>query len=48
MLRREPEWPNQTMDQLLELAFDGCIIDNPNHEVVNRLLFPDDEDGFTQ
>lgn len=48
MLRREPEWPNQTMDELLELAFDGCIIDNSSHEVINRLLFPDDEDGVSQ
>jgi hypothetical protein len=47
-LRREPVWPEKTIDELLELAFDGYIINHSAHEVVNRLLFPDDEDGFTQ
>lgn len=47
-LRREPTWPEKTIDELLELGFDGYIIDNPNHEVVNRLLWPDDEDGVSQ
>jgi hypothetical protein len=47
-LRREPVWPEKTMDELLELGFDGYIINNPNHEVVNRLLWPDDEDGVSQ
>ena len=47
-LRREPAWPVKTIDELLELAFDGFIINNPNHEVINRLLWPDDEDGVSQ
>jgi hypothetical protein len=47
-LRREPTWPVKTMDELLDLGFDGYIINNPNHEVVNRLLWPDDEDGISQ
>ena len=47
-LRREPTWPDKTMDQLLEIAFDGFIINNSRHEVINRLLWPDDEDGVSQ
>ena len=47
-LRREPAWPVKTIDELLELAFDGFIINNPNHEVINRLLWQDDEDGVSQ
>ncbi len=47
-LRREPAWPTKTIDELLELAFDGNIISYASHEVVNRLLFPDDEDGVSQ
>jgi hypothetical protein len=47
-LRKEPIWQAQTMDELLDLAFNGKILDNPCHEVVNRLLFPDDEDGVSQ
>jgi hypothetical protein len=45
-LRREPVWPAKTMDELLELAFDGFIIsDVTGQDVLNRLLSPDDEDG---
>jgi hypothetical protein len=47
-LRREPVWPEKTIDELIDLGFDGFIINNPNHEVVNRLLWPDDEDGVSQ
>ena len=47
-LRKEPAWPNQSMDELLDLAFDGKIIDNSRHEVVCRLLWPEDEDGVSQ
>jgi hypothetical protein len=45
-LRREPVWPEKTMDQLLELAFDGFIIsDVMNLDVVNRVLYPQDDDN---
>jgi hypothetical protein len=47
-LRREPAWATQTMDELLDLAFDGNVIGYASHEVVNRLLYPDDEDGVSQ
>ena len=47
-LRREPAWATKTMDELLDLAFDGNTIGYASHEVVNRLLFPDDEDGVSQ
>jgi hypothetical protein len=43
-LRREPVWSNQTLDTLLELAFGDKFIVNASHEVVNRLLHPDDFD----
>jgi hypothetical protein len=47
-LRREPVWPVKTMDELLDLAFDGKIIAFSNHEVIARLLSPQDEDGISQ
>jgi hypothetical protein len=43
-LRREPEWSNKALDELLEMAFDEKLISRVDHEVVNRLLFPQDED----
>jgi hypothetical protein len=47
-LRREPVWPEKTMDELLELAFDGFIIsDVTNLDVVNRLLYPQDDDSVS-
>lgn len=37
-LRREPVWPDKTIDDLLELAFDGFIISSEsNQDVINRL-----------
>jgi hypothetical protein len=44
-LRREPVWSNATLDELLEKALaTKMYISRPDHEVINRLLFPDDED----
>ena len=43
-LRREPVWSNKTLDELLDLAFGDKFITNASHEVVNRLLHPDDFD----
>jgi hypothetical protein len=48
MLRREPVWPSKTIDELLDLAFDGFTIGYASHEVVMRLLNPMDEDGDSQ
>ena len=33
----EPEWPTQTLEELLEIAFRGFIIDNQDHAVVKQL-----------
>jgi len=43
-LRRDPVWSDKTLDELLDLAFGDKFIINASHEVVNRLLFPDDFD----
>lgn len=34
----EPSWPVESMDSLLEVAFRGRILDDPNHPVVIDLL----------
>ena len=36
-LRREPEWSDKSLDQLLEMAFGDNYITRVDHEVVNRL-----------
>jgi hypothetical protein len=33
----EPEWPNLSMPQLMELAFKGFIVDTLEHPVIRRL-----------
>jgi hypothetical protein len=43
-LRREPEWSDKSLDELLEMAFGDNYITRVDHEVVNRLLYPDDDD----
>jgi hypothetical protein len=43
-LRREPDWSDKSLDELLEMAFGDNFINRVDHEVVNRLLCPDDED----
>jgi hypothetical protein len=43
-LRREPTWSDDTMDDLLEKAFGDHFINRRDHEVINKLLFPDDGD----
>ena len=43
-LRREPEWSDKSMDELLEMAFGDNYITRVDHEVVNRLIYPDDDD----
>ena len=43
-LRREPEWSDKSLDELLEMAFGDNYITRVDHEVVNRLIFPDDYD----
>lgn len=46
-LRREPVWSDKTLDELLEMAFGENLITRRDHEVVNRLLYPDDSDFET-
>jgi hypothetical protein len=43
-LRREPVWSDRSLDDLLALAFGDNYINRPDHEIVSRLLYPDDED----
>lgn len=43
-LRRDPVWSDRTIDELLEMAFGDNFISRNNHEVVNRVLYPDDDD----
>jgi hypothetical protein len=43
-LQRDPVWPDTPLDDLLEKAFGDNYIDRADHPVVNRLLFPDDDD----
>lgn len=33
----DPEWPEQSLSELLEIAFRGRIIDTPDHPVLRRL-----------
>ncbi len=33
----EPEWPNKTLEELLEIAFKDRFIANPDHPVLRRL-----------
>jgi hypothetical protein len=33
----DPVWPTVTLDTLVEIAFRGRIIDNPNHAVIRSL-----------
>jgi hypothetical protein len=33
----EPEWPSQTLEELLDIAFRGFLIDRPDHAVVKQL-----------
>jgi|HubBroStandDraft_3_1064219.scaffolds.fasta_scaffold09134_2 hypothetical protein len=46
-LRREPEWSDKSLDELLEMAFGDNYITRVDHEVVNRLIYPDDDDFAT-
>ena len=32
-----PTWPKLSMQQILEIAFQGRIIDSPDHPIVRRL-----------
>jgi hypothetical protein len=34
----EPEWPDTSLDELIEIAFRGRIIQSPDHPVVAQLL----------
>jgi hypothetical protein len=34
----DPEWPEHTMAKLLEVAFQGMVVDSHDHEVIRRLL----------
>jgi hypothetical protein len=43
-LHREPVWPNESLDDLLDKAIGDKYIDRANHEIINKLLYPDDED----
>lgn len=42
-LHREPVWPNESLDELLDKAIGDKYIDRANHEIINNLLYPDDE-----
>ena len=33
----EPEWPGQSFEELMEIAFSGKIIESPDHSVVREL-----------
>jgi hypothetical protein len=33
----EPTWPEQTIDELIDLAYRGRVIDDPDHEVIRML-----------
>lgn len=33
----DPQWPDKTFRQLLEIAFRGKVIDRPDHEVIREL-----------
>jgi hypothetical protein len=33
----EPEWPQLTLDAILEIAFRGRVVDRPDHPLVQRL-----------
>ena len=33
----EPSWPDLALDEILSIAFEGCIIDSIDHDVVRRL-----------
>jgi len=46
-LRREPDWSDKSIDELLEMAFGDNYITRVDHEVVNRLIYPDDDDFAT-
>jgi hypothetical protein len=43
-LRREPKWADTSLDDLLDKAFGDRFISRSDHEVVNCLLFPEDDD----
>jgi hypothetical protein len=34
----EPKWPTQTLDELIQVTFNGCIITDENHAGLLRLL----------
>lgn len=34
----EPEWPETTFERMVEIAFEGRVITNPDHPVVKALL----------
>lgn len=43
-LRRDPEWSDKSLDELLEMAFGDSFITRVDHEVITRLICPDDDD----
>jgi len=45
LLRKEPVWPDDTPDQLLEKAFGDHYINRADHPAINCLLYPEDGDG---
>ena len=34
----EPEWPDLSFDDLVNLAFDGYVINDPNHKLIQKLM----------
>ncbi len=33
----EPQWPNETYRELIELAFKGLVVDSMEHSVIREL-----------
>jgi len=36
--RPEPDWPNETLTEIIRTAFDDRIIDRADHEGIERIL----------
>ena len=41
-LHRDPQWSSKSIDELLEIALDGKLIDSLEHPEVQKLLDPKD------
>jgi hypothetical protein len=43
-LQRDPDWGDESLDELLEKALGDHYIDTPDHAVIQKLINPQDED----